>query len=143
MTQKALLQSAGDGTAIAAGYVLSTTTINQTSSAIPFGTPAASIFSSVLPAGVYLVTGRINASWSGTPTTSNYPLMDIGGTYIKTVAYSVIPQKPNFVNAEFSIPIFSTFTSNGSTAFNIIGSNFSGIAVNVTYNTSLDFLRIA
>jgi hypothetical protein len=143
MPQKTLLQSAGDGTAVAAGYVLSTTTINQSSASLSAGTGATNIFSSVLPAGVYLVTGRIQAVWSATPTTSNFPLMEINGNYIKTSSTTVIPQKPNLSNGEHTTPIFATFTSNGSTAFNITGTNFSGTTANVTYNTSLDFLRIA
>ena len=67
MTQKALLQSAGDGTAVPVGYVGELKTASP-ASVVNFGATAAvtNITSVTLTPGLYMLTGMVRINISGT-----------------------------------------------------------------------------
>lgn len=69
MTQKALLQSAGDGTAIPAGYV-GDYKVSNPASTVSFGASAAAtnVTNINLTPGLYMLTGMVRMNISGTVT---------------------------------------------------------------------------
>ena len=126
MTQKALLQSAGDGTVVPAGYVGEVRTANP-AIVVNFGATAAvtNVTSITLNPGLYMLTGMVRINISGTAVAyfagistsvnSFDSLSHISGASATISGATYIPTTTRIVN----IPTVTTYYINGSINYSV------------------------
>lgn len=132
MAQKQLLQSAGDGTAVPAGYVGEvrsfTFNVNQTTT----GTNQISLADQTISAGRWMaiLSGNLQASNGGTGTTNNSLSMRIDGSVGST----------NLVNSVSIYAVSGTTSIAFPTAVSIIDKSTNwtiGITQNLTFTSGI------
>lgn len=149
MTQKALLQSAGDGTAVPSGYVGEVISASPASNIVPTGSNVIiTLASIVLTPGTWMVQGGGRFSNGVTPPSSFTGLYGglstILGTFDGKYAFSVVPltgsanvSNVNTLSLIINVSTNTTIYLNGAAAYAAI-NNGSWIT-----DTRIQAVRIA
>lgn len=146
MTQKALLQSAGDGTAVPQGYVGQQIAITgQITNQLNVN--SAQLSSNETPSsGVYLWVGVVAFGYASTPAIGNYQLASIRenpGIGVSVLSMSTqIPTKTTLADANLALPFSTVFVATGSNKPTLWIEAFASVACNCTFVGS-KLIRIA
>ena len=144
MTQKALLQSAGDGTAVPAGYVGQSISITG-SIVVPTNTNTTILASNETPqVGVYLWIGNVVFSHSSSVSVGNYviaSIIDYQSSSLLAVTTQV-PSKPALSGADISLAFSTVFNATGSNKPTLRLESFAGTSPTCSFLSSR-LIRIA